>query len=119
LRSIADRSDPVRAFKLFIERELAVRRALGLPSEAYSFDLGHLIRRKSVRRSLFGIGYVMSDDKKTDLEQRIKECQQKIKELSLSKDDPKIKRIIRALQEQIALDSYRLLRCYLSQPSQA
>ena len=46
----------------------------------------------------------MSDDKKTDLEQRIVECQQKIEELSLSQDDPNSERIIRALQEQIALN---------------
>ena len=50
----------------------------------------------------------MSDDKKTDLEQRIVECQQKIEELSLSQDDPNSERIIRALQEQIALDSDRV-----------
>jgi hypothetical protein len=50
----------------------------------------------------------MSDDNKTDLEQRIVECQQKIEELSLSQDDPNSERIIRALQEQIALDSDRV-----------
>ena len=50
----------------------------------------------------------MSDDKKTDLEQRIVECQQKIEELSLSQDDPNSERIIRALQKQIALDSDRV-----------
>jgi hypothetical protein len=61
-----------------------------------------------VRRSPIGSGDVMSDDKKTDLEQRIKDCQQRIEEISLFRDDPKSERIIRALQEQIALDSYQL-----------
>ena len=61
-----------------------------------------------MRRSLIGSGDVMSDDKKTDLEQRIKDCQQKIDEISLFQDNPKAERIIRALQEQIALDSYQL-----------
>ena len=50
----------------------------------------------------------MSDDKKTDLEQRIKDCQQKIEEISLFRNDTKTERIIRALQEQIALDSDQL-----------
>ena len=45
------------------------------------------------RRLLFGSGDLMSDDKKTDLEQRIVECQQKIEELSLSQDDPNSERL--------------------------
>jgi hypothetical protein len=48
----------------------------------------------------------MSDDKKADLEERIEENLRKIEELNLFRDDPKIDKIIRALQRQIARDSF-------------
>jgi len=50
----------------------------------------------------------MSEVDKADLELRIKEYQKKIEELSAFWDDPKINKIIRALQKQIAQDSYQL-----------
>jgi len=47
----------------------------------------------------------------------IEECQRKIEEISLFRDDPKIDKIIRALQKQIAQDFYRLsLLDQVSQP---
>ena len=45
---------------------------------------------------------------KSDLESRIRENQKKIEDLSAFCDDPKIDKIIRALQRQIAQDSYVL-----------
>jgi hypothetical protein len=51
----------------------------------------------------------MSDDKKADLEERIEENLRKMEELNWFRDDPKINKIIRALQKQIARDS-----CHLS-----
>jgi hypothetical protein len=45
---------------------------------------------------------------KSDLESRIRENQKKIEDLSAFRDDPKIDKIIRALQRQIAQDSYVL-----------
>ena len=50
----------------------------------------------------------MSDVKKADLEHRIEENQRKIEEISAFRDDPKIDKIIRVLQKQIARDSYEL-----------
>jgi hypothetical protein len=50
----------------------------------------------------------MSELQKADLELRIKENQQKIEELGAFSDDPKINKIIRALQKQIAQDAYQL-----------
>ena len=50
----------------------------------------------------------MSEVEKADLELRIEENQQKIEELSAFRDDPKIDKIIRALQKQIANDSRQL-----------
>jgi uncharacterized membrane protein (DUF106 family) len=50
----------------------------------------------------------MSEVHNADLELRIKEYQKKIEELSAFCDDPKINKIIRALQKQIAQDSYEL-----------
>ena len=50
----------------------------------------------------------MSELKKTDLEQRVEECRLKIEEISAFCDDPKISKIIRALQKQIAQDNYLL-----------
>ena len=50
----------------------------------------------------------MSEVDKADLKQRIEENQQKIEEMSAFRDDPKIDKIIRALQKQIAQDSYQL-----------
>jgi hypothetical protein len=50
----------------------------------------------------------MSEVHKAGLEPRIKENQEKIEELSVFWDDPKINKIIRALQKQIAKDSYEL-----------
>ena len=46
--------------------------------------------------------------KKADLEQRIEEYRHKIEEISAFRDDPKIEKIIKALQKQIAQDSYQL-----------
>jgi uncharacterized membrane protein (DUF106 family) len=51
---------------------------------------------------------VMSDVDQADLKQRIDENQKKIEEISAFRDDPKIDKIIRALQKQIAQDSYEL-----------
>ena len=50
----------------------------------------------------------MLDDKKTKLEGRIKECQQKIEELNLFRDDIKIANIIAAFRKQIAQDFCQL-----------
>jgi len=50
----------------------------------------------------------MPEDKKADLEQRIDEYRHKIEEISAFRDDPKIEKIIKALQKQIAQDSYQL-----------
>ena len=50
----------------------------------------------------------MSDDRKAALEERIEENQRKIEELSAFRDDPKIDKIIRVLQKQIAHDFYQL-----------
>ena len=50
----------------------------------------------------------MPEDKKADLEQRIEEYRHKIEEISAFRDDPKIEKIIKALQKQIAEDSYQL-----------
>jgi uncharacterized membrane protein (DUF106 family) len=50
----------------------------------------------------------MPEDKKADLEQRIEEYRHKIEEISAFRDDPKIEKIIKALQKQIAQDSYQL-----------
>jgi hypothetical protein len=50
----------------------------------------------------------MPEDKKAHLEQRIEEYRRKIEEISAFRDDPKIEKIIRALQKQIAQDSYQL-----------
>jgi uncharacterized membrane protein (DUF106 family) len=50
----------------------------------------------------------MSDVEQANLRQRIEENQKKIEEISAFRDDPKINKIIRALQKQIAQDSYRL-----------
>ena len=44
----------------------------------------------------------MPEDKKADLEQRIEEYRHKIEEISAFRDDPKIEKIIKALQKQIA-----------------
>ena len=46
----------------------------------------------------------MADNRKSDLEQRIEENRQKIEEISAFRDDPKIDKIIRVLQKQIAQD---------------
>jgi len=51
---------------------------------------------------------VMSDVDQADLKQRIDENQKKIEEIRAFRDDPKIDKIIRALQKQIAQDSYEL-----------
>jgi hypothetical protein len=51
---------------------------------------------------------IMSEVHKVDLELRIEEDRHKIEEISAFRDDPKIDKIIRALQKQIAQDSYRL-----------
>ena len=51
---------------------------------------------------------VMSEAYKFDLEQRIEEDRHKIEEMSAFRDDPKIDKIIRAFQKQIAQDSYHL-----------
>ena len=53
-------------------------------------------------------GDVMADNRKSDLEQRIEENRQKIEEISAFRDDPKIDKIIRVLQKQIAQDFYQL-----------
>jgi hypothetical protein len=53
-----------------------------------------------------GDGDVMADT--SDLEQRIEENRQKIEEISAFRDDPKIDKIIRVLQKQIAQDFYQL-----------
>ena len=45
---------------------------------------------------------------KSDLERRIRENKKKIEEMSAFRDDPKIGKIIRALQRQIAQDTYVL-----------
>jgi hypothetical protein len=50
----------------------------------------------------------MSEVDQVDLRQCIDENQKKIEEISVFRDDPKIDKIIRALQKQIAQDSYRL-----------
>ena len=50
----------------------------------------------------------MPEDKKADLEQRIEEYRHNIEEISAFRDDPKIEKIIKALQKQIAQDSYQL-----------
>ena len=50
----------------------------------------------------------MADNRKSDLEQRIEENRQKIEEISAFRDDPKIDKIIRVLQKQIAQDFYQL-----------
>ena len=50
----------------------------------------------------------MPEDKKAHLEQRIEEYRRKIEEISAFRDDPKIEKIIKALQKQIAQDSYQL-----------
>jgi uncharacterized membrane protein (DUF106 family) len=50
----------------------------------------------------------MPEDKKADLEHRIEEYRHKIEEISAFRDDPKIEKIIKALQKQIAQDSYQL-----------
>ena len=50
----------------------------------------------------------MPEDKKADLERRIEEYRHKIEEISAFRDDPKIEKIIKALQKQIARDSYQL-----------
>jgi hypothetical protein len=50
----------------------------------------------------------MSEVHKADLELRIEEDRHKIEEMGAFRDDPKIDKIIRALQKQIAHDSYRL-----------
>ena len=42
------------------------------------------------------------------LEERIEENQRKIEEISAFRDDPKIEKIIRVLQKQIAHELYRL-----------
>ena len=51
---------------------------------------------------------LIPEDKKADLEQRIEEYRHKIEEISAFRDDPKIEKIIKALQKQIAQDSYQL-----------
>ena len=64
-----------------------------------------------------GDGEVMADNRKSDLEQRIEENRQKIEEISAFRDDPKIDKIIRVLQKQIAQDFYQLsLLDQVSQP---
>ena len=64
-----------------------------------------------------GDGDVMADNRKSDLEQRIEENRQKIEEISAFRDDPKIDKIIRVLQKQIAQDFYQLsLLDQVSQP---
>ena len=50
----------------------------------------------------------MSGVHKADLELRIEEDRHKIEEMSAFRDDPKIDKIIRAFQKQIAQDSYHL-----------
>ena len=50
----------------------------------------------------------MAENRKSDLEQRIEENRQKIEEISAFRDDPKIDKIIRVLQKQIAQDFYQL-----------
>jgi hypothetical protein len=52
----------------------------------------------------------MSEVHKADLELRIEEDRHKIEEMSAFRDDPKIDKIIRALQKQIAQDFYHLSR---------
>ncbi len=47
---------------------------------------------------------MMSEVHKADLELRIEEDRHKIQEISAFRDDPKIDKIIRALQKQIAQD---------------
>ena len=60
---------------------------------------------------------MMADNRKSDLEQRIEENRQKIEEISAFRDDPKIDKIIRVLQKQIAQDFYQLsLLDQVSQP---
>ena len=62
-------------------------------------------------------GDVMADNRKSDLEQHIEENRQKIEEISAFRDDPKIDKIIRILQKQIAQDFYQLsLLDQVSQP---
>jgi hypothetical protein len=53
----------------------------------------------------------MSEVHKADLELRIEEDRHKIEEMSAFRDDPKIDKIIRALQKQIARDRYHLGSC--------
>ena len=53
----------------------------------------------------------MSGVHKADLELRIEEDRHKIEEMSAFRDDPKIDKIIRALQKQIAQDCYHLCSC--------
>ena len=68
-------------------------------------------------RAVTGDGEVMADNRKSDLEQRIEENRQKIEEISAFRDDPKIDKIIRVLQKQIAQDFYQLsLLDQVSQP---
>ena len=68
-------------------------------------------------RVVTGDGDVMADNRKSDLEQRIEENRQKIEEISAFRDDPKIDKIIRVLQKQIAQDFYQLsLLDQVSQP---
>jgi hypothetical protein len=61
----------------------------------------------------------MSEVYKADLEQRIEEDRHKIEEMSAFRDDPKINKIIRALQKQIAQDSYQLISLSSELPRQA
>ena len=59
----------------------------------------------------------MSEVHKADLELRIEEDRHKIEEMSAFRDDPKIDKIIRVLQKQIAQDFYQLsLLDQVSQP---
>jgi uncharacterized membrane protein (DUF106 family) len=67
-----------------------------------------MVRLRRAGRPLIGDGDLMSDVDQADLRQHIDENQKKIEEISMFRDDPKIDKIIRALQKQIAQDSYRL-----------
>ena len=82
------------------------------PSGAFFLEGGYLLAQRRT-----GDGDVMADNRKSDLEQRIEENRQKIEEISTFRDDPKIDKIIRVLQKQIAQDFYQLsLLDQVSQP---
>ncbi len=64
--------------------------------------------RAPARGAIVSNGDLMSENEKSRLEKRIRENQQKIEEMSPFGDDPKFARIIRAIQKQIAHDTYAL-----------